>query len=169
MEVTVSFDNPYHLYTELKESRMGDDDKRSLYQVTYENVSMMKIALNWLESTVYMQRVHMGYIHLITLLSALVMMTNGYLTMVLTLADLLVAYSFFCLQTDGPFECQIKDKVCRHHFTVLEKKEQYCVSLEGYAKSHTVMFSRIGPICGYEHSKYTTFVDVTFFCYIWSK
>ncbi|NP_001347849.1 interferon gamma receptor 1b precursor [Salmo salar] len=90
MEVTVSFDNPYHLYTELKESRIRVDDKSLLYHVTYEN-------------------------------------------------------------TDGPFECQIKDKVCRHHFTVLEKKEQYCVSLEGYAKSHTVMFSRIGPICGYEH------------------
>lgn len=63
MKVTVSFDNPYHLYTELKESRMGEDDKRFLSQVTYENVSMMKIALNWLESTVYMQRVHTGYIH----------------------------------------------------------------------------------------------------------
>ncbi|XP_070999826.1 interferon gamma receptor 1-like [Oncorhynchus clarkii lewisi] len=39
MKVTVSFDNPYHLYTELKESRMGDDDKRFLSQVTYENTN----------------------------------------------------------------------------------------------------------------------------------
>lgn len=96
------------------------------------------------------------------------MMTNGYLTMVLALADLLVAYSFFCLQTESSF-CQIKDKVCCHHFTVWENKEQYCVSLEENAMSHKVMFSRIGPICGDEDSKYTTVVDMTFVCYVWSK
>ncbi|XP_029595518.1 interferon gamma receptor 1 [Salmo trutta] len=89
MVVTVSFDNPYHLYTELKESRMGDDDKRSLYQVTYEN-------------------------------------------------------------TNHTFECQIENKVCGHHFTVLEKKVKYCVSLEGDAMGHRVMFNRKGPICGNE-------------------
>ncbi|XP_064806592.1 interferon gamma receptor 1-like [Oncorhynchus masou masou] len=86
MEVTVSFDNPYHLYTELKESRMGEDDKRFLSQVTYEN-------------------------------------------------------------TNHTFECQIEDKVCRHHFTVLENKEKYCVSLEGNSMGHRVMFNRKGPIC----------------------
>ncbi|XP_020335651.1 interferon gamma receptor 1 isoform X2 [Oncorhynchus kisutch] len=89
MEVTVSFDNPYHLYTELKESHIREDDKHFLYHVTYEN-------------------------------------------------------------TEGSFKCQIKDKVCRHHFTVRENKEQYCVSLEGNAMSRKVMFSRIGPICGDE-------------------
>ncbi|XP_038835229.1 interferon gamma receptor 1-like [Salvelinus namaycush] len=89
MKVTVSFDNPYHLYTELKESRIGEDDKRFLYQVTYEN-------------------------------------------------------------TNHTFECQIEDKVCSHPFTVLENKEKYCVSLEENAMGNKVMFSRIGPICGYE-------------------
>ncbi|XP_070964963.1 interferon gamma receptor 1-like [Oncorhynchus clarkii lewisi] len=89
MEVTVSFDNPYHLYTELKESRIREDDKHFLYHVTYEN-------------------------------------------------------------TESSFKCQIKDKVCCHHFTVRENKEQYCVSLEENAMSHKVMFSRIGPICGDE-------------------
>ncbi|XP_071245148.1 interferon gamma receptor 1-like [Salvelinus alpinus] len=89
MEVTVSFDNPYHLYTELKESSIREDDKLLLYHVTYEN-------------------------------------------------------------TEGSSKCQIKDKVCRHHFTVRENKEQYCVSLEENAMSRNVFFSRIGPICGYE-------------------
>uniref|UniRef100_A0A4W5RPK9 Fibronectin type-III domain-containing protein n=1 Tax=Hucho hucho TaxID=62062 RepID=A0A4W5RPK9_9TELE len=89
MEVTVSFDNPYHLYTELKESRMGEDDKRFLYQVTYEN-------------------------------------------------------------TNHTFECQIEDKVCLHHFPVLEIKQEYCVILEGDAMGHRLMFNRKGPICGYE-------------------
>ncbi|XP_036805453.1 interferon gamma receptor 1 isoform X1 [Oncorhynchus mykiss] len=88
MEVTVSFDNPYHLYTELKESCIREDNKHFLYHVTYEN-------------------------------------------------------------TESSF-CQIKDKVCCHHFTVWENKEQYCVSLEENAMSHKVMFSRIGPICGDE-------------------
>ncbi|XP_038873666.1 interferon gamma receptor 1-like [Salvelinus namaycush] len=89
MEVTVSFDNPYHLYTELKESSIREDDKLFLYHVTYEN-------------------------------------------------------------TKGSSECQIKDKVCRHHFTVRENKEKYCVSLEENTMGNKVMFSRIGPICGYE-------------------
>lgn len=40
---------------------------------------------------------------------------------------------------------------------------KYCVSLEGDAMGHRVMFNRKGPICGYEDSKYTTFVDITFF------
>ncbi|XP_055762753.1 interferon gamma receptor 1-like [Salvelinus fontinalis] len=39
MKVTVSFDNPYHLYTELKESSIRDDDKLFLYHVTYENTN----------------------------------------------------------------------------------------------------------------------------------
>ncbi|XP_041730510.2 interferon gamma receptor 1-like [Coregonus clupeaformis] len=88
MEVTVSFDNPYHLYTELRESRMGGDDKTFSYQVTYENTN-----------------------HLF---------------------------------------CKIEDKVCRYTFTVLENKEQYCVSLEGDAMGRRVMFNRTGPICGHE-------------------
>ncbi|XP_041732186.2 LOW QUALITY PROTEIN: interferon gamma receptor 1 [Coregonus clupeaformis] len=89
MEVTVSFDNPYHLYTELRESRMGGDDKTFSYQVTYEN-------------------------------------------------------------TNHQFNCKIEDKVCRYTFTILENKEQYCVSLEGDAMGHRVMFNRTGPICGHE-------------------